>query len=195
MVRSKQRCMYFQLSTGGFFSKAYWKHEHVPVYPVASALLIHAWLDWMHTYLHLMNSEVSCAECRRGHQSCSGVSCVPVCCAEIRCLSGPVTVYNIIFGDGEEMILLFHCCHLSTASCRAGWYLFFFTVSNSARGVNGSCLLSKQAFVFTASFGRDVCISACPRSFVSMTTVFEEVFFASSCLLSRTPALALVAKP
>lgn len=30
------------------------------------------------------------------------MSCVPVYCAEIRCLSGPVTVYNIIFGDGDR---------------------------------------------------------------------------------------------
>lgn len=68
----------------------------------------------MHTYLHLMNSVVSRAECRRGHRSCSGVSCVPVFCADIRCLSGPVTVYNIISGDAEEMTMFFHCCHLST---------------------------------------------------------------------------------
>lgn len=112
---------------------------------------VYAWLDWTHTYSHLMSGEVSCAECRRGRRSCSGVSCVPVFCAEIRCLSGPVTVHNIISGDAEEMTMFFHCCHLSTAPCSAGWCLLFI-VPHAAQGVNHSCLLVSR-LVFTASSG------------------------------------------
>lgn len=68
------------------------------------------------------------------------MSCVPVSCAEIRCLSGPVTVYNIISGDAEEMTMFFHCCRLSTAPYGAGRCLFFI-VPHAAPGVNSSCVL------------------------------------------------------
>lgn len=143
------------------------EHELLPVCPEAVALLIHAWLDWMHTYLHLMNSEASCAECRRGHRSCSGVSCVPVCCAEIRRLSGPVTVYSIIFGDGGRGEVF-----ISLLSSRAApSYSTSSSVCLIQHGVLmvHACSMSRLFFCFFSE--RKSCISACPRCFVSMTTV------------------------
>lgn len=97
----------------------------------------------MHTFLRMMNTEVrlrraeSLAEWRRGHRGSSGVSCVAICCFEIRCPSGPATVYNIISGDGEEMMFLFQRCQLIVPWYSAGLHLLFFTVSNSVPGVNG----------------------------------------------------------
>lgn len=92
-------------------------------------------------------------ECRRGHADCSGVTCFAVCCVEIRCLSGPVTVYSIIFGDAEEMTFLFHCCHLAVAQFNAGWHIIFVILFNAVRRVNGQRLLSKRSFVFAVSLG------------------------------------------
>lgn len=74
--------MTYSVSIGGLWTMASW--NCVCVHHVASSLWVHAWLDWTHNYLHL-----SCAECRRGHWSCSGESCV--CCVVIRRLPGPVT--------------------------------------------------------------------------------------------------------
>lgn len=127
-------CMFAHLQVASIDRRA----ENMNIFPCSLWLsLIHAWLTWIHTYLHLMNTEVSCAEWRRGHRRRSGVSCVAVCCVEIRCLSGPVTVYNIILGDVEEITFLFHCCHLGVGRRSTGWHLFFFMVSNAARGFNG----------------------------------------------------------
>lgn len=105
IARSKHGCMFSYLQVFFvllFFSQACWKHEHVPACLLASALLIHAWLDWTHTYLHLMNTEVSCAEWRRGHRSSSGVSCVAVCCVEIRCLSLDQWLFTTLFLEMEK---------------------------------------------------------------------------------------------
>lgn len=73
------------------------------------------------------------------------MSCVPVCCAEIRRLSGPVTVYSIIFGDGGRGDVF-----ISLLSSRAA--LSYSIVCLIQRGgVNGSCLLNEQAFLSASS--------------------------------------------
>ena len=130
--------IFLGLSTGVSYLQHCLKYEHIPVCLWAYALLIHASPDRMRTSLHIMNTEVrlrwaeSLAEWRRGQRSSSGVSCV-----EISCLSGPVTVYDIISGDGGEMTFLFQCCHLTVAWCAAGLRLLYFTVSNSVPDVVG----------------------------------------------------------
>lgn len=140
---------------------------------------VHARLDWTRVYSHL-----SCAEgrrgCRRGCRSCSGVSR-----AEMRCLSGPVSV-STCCSEAEERWRFYFSTDMLVpvcALCRAGWDLSFLSLSFST----ACCFASAQPFTQLLSEER---LEVFPSCFLSSTRLLSDSHVAvlrvsAACRINR----------
>ncbi len=184
IAKWKHGCVYVQLPTGVFYSQACWKH--VPACLLASALLIHAWLDWTHTYLHLTNTEVSCVEWRRGHRSSSGVSCVAVCCVEIRCLSLDRRLFTALFLEMEKRWRFYFTAVISVWLGAAPGDTSSSSLCLIQRGMlmTGACSVS--GLLFLLLLWEERLHLSMSKMFCLHGDSFLKVFFASSLLQCQT---------